>query len=47
MNKNTVVELTGRDQFSDGLTELFRTGMRQLIQQVVEAELTEFMAQFN
>jgi hypothetical protein len=44
MNKNNVVELSGRDQFTDSLTELLRTGARQLIQQAVEAELAEFMA---
>jgi putative transposase len=47
MNKNNVVELSGRDQFTDSLTELLRTGARQLIQQAVEAELAEFMAQYK
>ena len=47
MNKNdTVVELTGRDQFADTLTELLRNGARQLIEQAVEAELAEFMRQY-
>lgn len=45
MSKNNVVELSGRNQFTDSLTELLRTGARQLIQQAVEAELAEFMAQ--
>jgi transposase-like protein len=47
MNKNdTVVELTGRDQFADTLTELLRNGARQLLEQAVEAELAEFMRQY-
>lgn len=47
MNKNdTVVELSGRDQFTDALTELLRTGARQLIEQAVEAELAEFMKHY-
>ena len=47
MNKtDTVVELTGRDQFADTLTELLRNGARQLIEQAVEAELAEFMRQY-
>lgn len=45
MSKNTVVELTGRYQFNDSLTELLKIGARQLIQQAVEAELADFMAQ--
>ncbi len=32
---------------SDLLTELLRTGARQLIAQAVEAELTEFLGQFQ
>lgn len=47
MKKNTVVELTRPDQFSDSLTELLRTGARQLLEQAVEAELTGFMEQFT
>jgi putative transposase len=47
MKKNTVVELTGREQFTDTLTELLRTGARQLIQQAVEAELAEYMEQYT
>lgn len=45
MSKNNVVDLSDRDQFADSLTELLRTGARQMIQQAVEAELAEFMAQ--
>ena len=43
MKENNVVGFAGREQFSDALTELLRTGARQLIQ---EAELSEFMSQF-
>lgn len=46
MKENTVVEFAGREQFSDALTELLRTGARQLIQEAVEAELYNFMSQF-
>ncbi len=41
MNKNNVVELTGREEIADPLTELLREGARDLIQQAVEAELSE------
>lgn len=47
MNKNTVIELSGRDTFSDALTELLRNGARTLIQQAVEAELSGFLEQFS
>jgi len=47
MKKNTVIELSGRDTFSDSLTELLRTGARTLIQQAVEAELSGFLEQFS
>lgn len=47
MSKNNVIELSGRDQFADALTDLLRTGARQLIQQAVEAELAEFMTQYT
>lgn len=47
MKENTVVELAGRGTFTDSLTELLRSGARQLIKQAVEAELTGFMEQFS
>ena len=47
MKKNTVIELSGRDTFSDALTELLRTGARTLIQQAVEVELAGFLEQFS
>jgi transposase-like protein len=45
--ENNVVAFTGREQFTDALTELLRSGARDLIQQAVEAELNEFMQQFT
>ncbi len=47
MKKNTVIELSGRETFSDSLTELLRNGARALIQQAVEAELAGFLEQFS
>lgn len=47
MKKNTAIELSGRDTFSDALTELLRNGARTLIQQAVEAELSGFLEQFS
>jgi putative transposase len=46
MKENNVVGFAGREQFSDALTELLRTGARQLIQEAVETELSEFMSRF-
>lgn len=46
MSKNNVIELSDPDTFMDTLTELLRTGARQLIEQAVEAELAEFMKQY-
>jgi putative transposase len=43
MNKNTVVELRGREERTDPLTELLRVGAQQLIHQAVEAELGELL----
>jgi len=45
--KNTVVQFSGREEMTDALTELLRTGAVQLIQQAVEAELVVFMEQFS
>lgn len=47
MSKHTVIELSGRDQFNDPLTDLLRSGARQLLEQAVKAELAEFMAQYQ
>jgi transposase-like protein len=46
MKKNTVIEFTGREQFTDALTELLRMGAGQLIYQAVEAELGEFLVEY-
>ncbi len=45
--KTTVVEFARPEQFTDGLTELLRTGARSLIQQAVEAELAGFLEHFS
>ena len=47
MNKSNVVELSGRGEPSDPLTELLREGARELIQKAVEAELDEFLQGFQ
>ena len=47
MSKNNVVELTGREGNIDPLTELLRTGARQLIQEAVEHEVQELLAGFE
>jgi transposase-like protein len=47
MSKNNVVGFAGREGNSDSLTEMLRQGARQLIEQAVEAELSEFMAGFE
>ena len=47
MKENNVVGFSSRETFTDSLTELLRTGARQLIEQAVEAELTEFMEQYS
>ena len=47
MNKNTVIEFSSRELFSDALTGLLRSGARQLLEQAVEAELAVFMEQFS
>lgn len=45
--ENNVVAFSGRQEITDALTELLRTGAVQLIQQAVEAELVGFMEQFS
>ena len=47
MSKSNVVEFAGREAEVDPLTELLRNGARQLLQQAVEAELGEFIAQYR
>jgi len=45
MGKDSVVEFRAPEAIEDPLTELLRTGARQLIQQAIEAELAELLAQ--
>lgn len=47
MDKNNVFELTSAGHNTDPLTEILRTGARELIQAAVQAELQEFMAQYQ
>ena len=44
MNKSNVIELAGRVESTDPLTELLRSGARQLLQEAIEAELQELLA---
>jgi putative transposase len=46
MSKSTVIELSGRDGSRDPLTEMLRVGAQQLVQQAVEAELQDLLAQY-
>ena len=45
MNKSNVIELEGRDENEDPLTDMLRAGAQQLIHQAVQVELAEFMEQ--
>jgi len=47
MSKNNVVGFGSPEVMTDQLTELLRQGARKLIQQAVEAELTEFLKEFQ
>lgn len=47
MSKSNMVELSGRGESSDPLTDLLRQGARDLIQRAVEAELSEYLASFE
>ena len=47
MSKNTVVELKDRDTIADPLTEMLRTGARQLIRKAVELELQDLLEQHS
>ena len=46
MNKDNVISFENRELFEDPLTDLIRTGARQLIALGVEAELDELMAKY-
>jgi len=43
MNKSNVIELEGRDENQDPLTDMLRAGAQRLIQQAVEAELQSLL----
>lgn len=47
MSKSNIVELSGRGESSDPLTDLLRQGARDLIQRAVEAELSEYLLGFQ
>ncbi len=47
MGKDNVVEFRAPEGIEDPLTELLRTGARRLIQQAIEAELAELLAQYE
>ena len=44
MKENNVVELSGRVEAGDALTEMLRSGAQDLIRQAVDAELQELLA---
>ena len=47
MDKDNVISFENRELFEDPLTDLIRTGARQLIALGVEAELDELMAKYD
>jgi len=47
MNKNNVIELSGRAQDADLLTEMLKTGAQRLIQEAVEVEVQALLAQYS
>jgi len=47
MKKDNVVQFEGRDENTDLLTQLLQTGARQLLAQAIEAEVSEFLSQFQ
>lgn len=47
MKETNVIDLEGRVNCTDPLSELLRTGAQQLIRQAVEAELTEFLGAYS
>ena len=46
MEMTNIVDFTRRDEITDALTNLLKTGAQKLIATAVEAELAEYMAQF-
>jgi hypothetical protein len=47
MAESNVVEIAGRNELADPLTELLRSGARQLRQSAAETKLAEFLSQFD
>ena len=47
MSKLNVVQLEGREANSDVLTQLLQTAAQQLLAQAIEAEVSEFLTQFQ
>ena len=47
MSKDNVVAFQSPEGVEDPLTELLRTGAKRLIQQAIEAELAELLAQYE
>jgi len=43
MSKSNVIEFEGRAESTDPLTEVLRSGVRQLLQQAIEAEVQELL----
>ena len=47
MGTTNIVDFARRDEMTDALTELLKTGAQQLIATAVEAELVSYLAQFT
>ncbi|MEO1918348.1 MAG: tetratricopeptide repeat protein, partial [Paracoccaceae bacterium] len=47
MERSNIVDFARREEMTDALTDLLRTGAQQLIAAAVEAELGGYMAQFS
>ena len=47
MGATNIVDFARRDEMTDALTELLKTGAQQLIATAVEAELVSYLAQFT
>ena len=47
MNKHNVIPFQDREQIVDPLTDLLRSGARQLIHQAVQAEFDQFLKQYD
>ena len=47
MGTTNIVDFARRDEMTDALTELLKTGAQQLIATAVEAKLVNYLAQFT